>query len=83
MGMKISAFGRSEHSQEKIKQFGIEKYVIEIKVFLYLKIVFRYSTDLKELLPNVDYIISIMPQTPFTTDLLGNDILSICQKKVY
>lgn len=28
MGMKISAFGRSERSPEEIKQFGAEKYVI-------------------------------------------------------
>lgn len=65
MGMKMSAFGRSERSEEEIKQFGFEKY----------------STNLQELLPHADYIISIMPATPFTTDLLGNDILSICQNK--
>ncbi len=28
MGMKMSAFGRSERSEEEIKQFGFEKYVL-------------------------------------------------------
>ncbi|XP_054153455.1 glyoxylate/hydroxypyruvate reductase A-like [Oppia nitens] len=41
----------------------------------------KYSTKLDDVLPDCDYLISVLPSTPQTTGLLNNDILKLCAAK--
>jgi len=38
--------------------------------------------QLPEFLENCDYICSVLPDTPGTTDLLSRDVLSHCKNRV-
>lgn len=41
----------------------------------------KYSTKLEEILPESDYIISVLPSTPHTKGLLNNGVLQMCKEK--
>lgn len=70
IGMTIHAYGRSSRSAAELRQlcdqFGI----------------WKYSTDLAELLPLADYVVSIMPATAHTDGLLDHETLRVCAAKV-
>lgn len=41
----------------------------------------KYSTKLKDILPECDYIISVLPSTPETKGLLNNGVLQLCKER--
>lgn len=41
----------------------------------------RLNSDLPDLLQNCDYIINVLPSTPYTVGLLNGDMLKHCAKK--
>ncbi|XP_037044284.1 glyoxylate/hydroxypyruvate reductase A-like [Bradysia coprophila] len=66
LGSKVTGYGRTESGNiSNFKEIPLAKY----------------STKLEDILPESDYIISVLPSTPQTMGLLNNDILQMCKDK--
>ncbi len=66
LGSKVIGYGRTEWSnQTNRKDIPLAKY----------------STKLEDILPECDYIISVLPSTPQTMGLLNNKVLQMCKDK--
>lgn len=66
LGSKVMGYGRTELcDKDNIKDIPFVKY----------------STKLEEILPEIDYVISVLPSTPQTKGLLNNEVLRLCKEK--
>lgn len=66
LGSKVIGYGRTELcSKRNLKDLPLVKY----------------STKLEDILPESDYIISVLPSTPQTIGLLNNEMLQMCKAK--
>jgi len=68
-GLRVLAYGRRQRSLEEIEEFS-KKFGIQ-----------KYSNQMEDLLPEVDYIICILPATLETDDLLSNGVLAKCSRE--
>lgn len=62
LGARVVGYGRKERTQEELGPGNVE----------------AYSADLGHVLPLADYIVNVLPSTPATVGLLGNQRLKIC-----
>ncbi|CAG2107787.1 unnamed protein product [Medioppia subpectinata] len=72
LGSRVVSYGRTKRYEHSITDIPLDKYN-DIK----------YSTKLEDILPECDYLISVLPSTPHTKGLLDNNVLELCSRKIF